>query len=65
MFVDVTPAIVVSNARDDCDGDEFETGDECYSVREVCISFGMVAWSGGMWQHVSCSTISITGVLRW
>ena len=41
--------VVVSNAGDDCDGDEFETDDVCYSVHEVCISFGVVAWSGGMW----------------
>ena len=48
VFVDVTPAIVVSNAGDDCDCDEFETDDVCYSVREVCISFGVVAWSANM-----------------
>ena len=30
------------------DGDEFVTDDVCYSVREVCISFGVVAWSAKM-----------------
>ena len=42
VFVEVTPAIVMSNASDDCDGDKFETDDVCYSVRKVCISFGVV-----------------------
>ena len=46
VFADFTPTIVVSNASDDCDCDEFETDDVCYSVREVCISSGVVAWSG-------------------
>ena len=48
VFADFTPTIVVSNGGDDCDGDDFETDDVCYSVREVCISFGVVAWSANM-----------------
>ena len=52
VFVDVTPAIVVSNAGDDCDRDEFETDDVCCSVREVFISFGVVAWSANMGVEV-------------
>ena len=37
VFVDVTPAIVVSNAGDDCDRDEFETDEMGCSVLEVFI----------------------------
>ena len=56
VFVDVTPAIVVSNAGDDCDRDEFETDDVGCSVREVFISFGVVAWSANMGVEVSFSS---------
>ena len=56
VFVDVTPAIVVSNAGDDCDRDEFETDDVGCSVLEVFISFGVVAWSANMGVEVRFSS---------
>ena len=44
VFVDITPAIVASNAGDDCDGDESETDDVCYSVRKAaCLMCSMVS----------------------
>ena len=52
VFVELTPTIVVSNAGDDCDRDEFETDDVGCSVLEVFISFGVAAWSANMGVEV-------------
>ena len=61
VFADFTPTIVVSNASDDCAGANSAVG------RNVVILFVNRPFKFAVKarQHVSCSTVWITGFVRW
>ena len=74
VFVEVTPAIVVTNAGDDCDGGRLKRTTCVTAIRRGSVVGRNVVSllisrpsevAVKARQHVSYSTVSITGAVRW